>query len=455
MFVIVLFMLVFILFAFVFLYFSGINPGEITIFFTSDQSVTAPVAIIIIGTILVGLLLGNGVHLFSTIIHSLNHMRRNRREKKSQEVAVIYREGVGCLLSGDVKKAHGLLQKALDRDPARVETYIALANVLQQEGNPNEAISLLLKARGIDARSLEVLFKLASTYEENGQDDKAVSSYLDLLALEKTNRKALRCLREIHIRHGRWAEALNLQEQVMKVGVGANRLTEETSKLLSLRYEVARKDLEAGNLDAAKKALKEIIKEDANFVPSRVSLGDAYLQQQRPEDAVRVWRAGYTALGKSVFLSRLEDYFLADENPSGLLDIYKTFMDERGDDLILRLFYGKLCLRLEMVDESLEQLYALEGAGIETPQLNLLLAEAHRRRNRFDEAVRQYKKALGVDGRLRLSYTCEGCDAVSSDWQSRCPECGCWGSFIVSGRKQIMTSKLPAEARPIHHGERQ
>ena len=107
-------------------------------------------------------------------------------------MAVIYREGVGCLLSGDVKKAHGLLQKALDRDPARVETYIALANVLQQEGNPNEAISLLLKARGIDARSLEVLFKLASTYEENGQDDKAVSSYLDLLALEKTNRKALR-----------------------------------------------------------------------------------------------------------------------------------------------------------------------------------------------------------------------------------------------------------------------
>ena len=76
--------------------------------------------------------------------------RRNRREKRVQEVASIYREGVGCLLSGDIKKAHGLLQRALDRDPGRVETYIALANVMQQEGNPNEAISLLLKAKGID-----------------------------------------------------------------------------------------------------------------------------------------------------------------------------------------------------------------------------------------------------------------------------------------------------------------
>jgi len=452
--IIVLFMFVFVLFALLFLNFWRINPGDVTVFISADHSVTAPIAIIVIGTVLVGLLLGIGVQLFSIITSSLTQMRRNRREKRVQEVASIYREGVGCLLSGDIKKAHGLLQRALDRDPARVETYIALANVLQQEGNPNEAISMLLKAKGIDGRSLEVLFKLASSYEENGQDEKAVATYTDLLATEKTNRKALRFLREIHIRHQRWAEALNLQEQVLKVGVGANRLAEEKSKLLALRYEVARKDLDAGNIDAAKKALKEIIKEAPDFVPARVSLGDAYLTQQRPDDAIRVWRAGYTDLGKSVFLSRLEDFFLADENPSGLLDIYKEFMAERNDDLILRLFYGKLCLRLEMVEEGLEQLYALEGAGIETPQLNLLLAEAHRRRNRFDEAVRQYKKALGVDGRLRLSYTCEACDEVNPEWLSRCPECGTWGSFIVSGRKQIMTSKLPPEARPIHHGER-
>ena len=451
---IVLFMIVFVLFAMGFLYFWGINPGDITIFFATDQSFTAPVAIIIIGTVLIGLLLGTGVHLFSIAAHSLSHMRRNRREKKTLEVATIYREGVGCLLSGDIKKAHSLLQKAIDRDPGRVDTYIAMANVLQQEGKAQEAISLLLKAKGIDGRSLEVLFKLASSYEETNQDEKAVTTYLDLLAIEKSNRKALRCLREVHIHHGRWEEALNLQEQVLKVGVGANRLDEEKAKLRALRYEVARGNLEQGNIDAAKKALKEIIKEAPEFVPARVSLGDAYRQQQRPDDAVRVWRQAYTDLGKSVFLSRLEDLFISDENPSDLLEIYKTFMNERNDDQILRLFYGKLCLRLEMVEEGLEQLYALEGAGIDTPQLNLLLAEAHRRRNRFDEAVRQYKKALGVDGKLRLSYICDVCDEVSPDWQSRCPGCGNWGSFVVAGRKQIMNTKLPLEARPIHHGER-
>jgi len=452
---IALFMFAFILFALFFLYFWGINPGDITIFLAADNSITFPIPIIIIGTALLGLLLGYGLNLFSIAAHYLNHLRRDRREKKTLEVAAIYRDGVGCLLSGDIKKAHSLLQKAIDRDPKRVESYIAMATVLQQEGNAQEAISLLQKAKGVDSRSLEVLFKLASSYEEMEQDDRAVDTYLELLSIEKPNRKALRCLREVHIRHSRWEEALELQQQVLKVGVGPNRLDEEKAKLRALRYEVARKNLEQGNIDAAKKSLKEIIKEAPEFIPARVTLGDAYRNQQRPDDAVRVWHKGYTDLGKSVFLSRLEDLFIADENPSDLLEIYKNFMNEREDDQILRLFYGKLCLRLEMVEEGLEQLYALEGAGIDTPQLNLLLAEAHRRRNRFDEAVRQYKKALGVDGKLRLSYICDACDEVSPDWQSRCPGCGSWGSFVVAGRKQIMNTKLPLEARPIHHGERQ
>ena len=68
-------------------------------------------------------------------------------------MAAIYREGVGRLLSGDIKKAHSLLQKALDRDPSRVEAYIAMANVHMQEGEPQEGINLLRKARGIDPKS--------------------------------------------------------------------------------------------------------------------------------------------------------------------------------------------------------------------------------------------------------------------------------------------------------------
>lgn len=452
---IALFMFVFIIFAFCFLYFWGINPGDITVFLTEDYSITFPIPIILISTVLLGLLLGNGVHIFSLIGHSLTNWRRERREKKAQEVGVIYREGVGRLLSGDVKKAHSLLQKALDKDPSRIEAYIAMASVYLQEGKSEDAVNLLLKAKNIDPKNPEVLFKLATTYEETGRDEEAAAAYNEILGIEKDNRKALRCLRQIHITNSQWREALELQKRILKVGPGSNRLDEEKEKLLSLRYEVARQDMEQNELDTAKTELKSIIKEDPDFVPARVSLGDAYVKQDRPDDAVKVWKDGYLALGKSVFLSRLEDLYLDAEDPSTLLDLYKSFLDQRENDMILRLFYGKLCLRLEMVDEALEQLYAVENTGIETPQLHLLLAEAHRRRNRVEQSVEQYKKALGVDGRLRINYVCDTCSSVAAEWNSRCAGCGNWGTFSVAGRQQILNAPLPAEARPIHHGERE
>ena len=122
-----------------------------------------------------------------------------------------------------------------------------------------------------------------------------------------------------------------------------------------------------------------------------------------------MWQEGYRRLGKSVFLSRLEDFYMEAEDPATLLSFYRSAVMDREDDLILRLFFGRLCLRLEMVDEAFEQLHAVENAGVESPQLHFLLAEAHRRRNRIDESVKEYKKTLGVNSRLRLGYICEQC----------------------------------------------
>ncbi len=449
------FLLLIILYLVFFLYFSGLNPQELTIYFWPGHSITHSAAIIIVGAILLGLILGYAAHLYGTVTHMLKHWRRDRQEKKAREVAAIYREGVGRLLSGDVKRAHSLLQKALERDPARVDTYIAMANVHLQEGHPQEALTLLLKARSLEPRSLEVLFKLANTYEETGQDDQAQQVYQDLLPIENDNRKALRCLRDLHIRHDRWQEAFNLQKRILKAGPGANRLEEEKRKALYLRYEVARQGIEADEADQAKGELKEITKQDPAFVPARVSLGDIYRRQKRTEDAINVWQDGYRTLGKSIFLSRLEELYLADEDPASLLALYRSFLEDRKDDLILRLCYGKLCLRLEMVDEALEQLYAVESTGVESRQLHLLLAEAHRRRKRLDDAIAEYKKALGIDSpRLTLGYVCDVCEEPSEEWQSRCPACGTWGSFSLAGREHIQNVP-PLEMRPIHHGERE
>jgi lipopolysaccharide biosynthesis regulator YciM len=447
--------LLFILFVLFFLYFWGLNPHMVTIFYLPEQSLTHPAAIVIIACIILGLALGFAVHAYSTAAHWFKHWNRDRSEKKQREISSVYREGVARLLSGDLKKARVLLNKALDRDPKRVDTLIALASLASQEGTPEEGLQQLRKASEIDPKSMEVLFKTAAIQEETGNDEEAMETYRKLIAQEKDNRKALRGLRDLYIKQNNWTDALDIQRQVLKAGPGANRVADEKNLLLYLRYEVARLSLNEGKADEAKSELKDILRQEAEFAPAQVSLGDVYAAKDRGDDAVKAWQEGYKNLGKGIFLERLEDYYMEREDPSSLLNFFRGQVLEQGDDLIFRLFYGKLCLRLEMVDEAKEQLQAIESSGVESSQVHLLLAETYRRCNQPEDAINEYQKALGISKRLHLNYVCENCQHNSTEWDSRCPSCGEWNTSSLVDRKLIKDAKpLAIDQMVIHHGER-
>ncbi|HKL49254.1 MAG TPA: tetratricopeptide repeat protein [Desulfuromonadales bacterium] len=448
------FPLLLIFFLVVFIYFMLINPQEITLYLTSDKSVTTSAAILVVGSILVGFSGGFLLQIYHSFSHQVKHWRGNRQEKKSREVISIYREGVARLLSGDIKRARTLLQRALDRDPSRIETFLALSSVAEQEGDPQEAIALLQKAKEIEPSSMEVLFKLASTYEGMDREGEAAKIYEEILSLESANRKALRGLRDLKMSQGHWQEALDLQKRVVKAIQGGKRVDEEKRKQLYLRYEVAQETLAGGETKKAVSELEQIVREDPSFAPARVSQGDALRELKRTEEAAKSWKEGYEALGKGVFLSRLEDLYMSEEDPSSLLSFYRNQVVQKTDDLILRLFFGKLCLRLEMVDEAMEQLQIIEGSGVELPLLHQLLAEGYRRYKDCDEAIREYQRALGLEQRLRLPYDCEECGERVSEWQSRCRSCGSWGTYSLSGSDELRSAR-PSELRPIHHGERE
>jgi len=108
-----------------------------------------------------------------------------------------------------------------------------------------------------------------------------------------------------------------------------------------------------------------------------------------------------------------------------------------------------------MVDEAMQHLTDLETSNVDFTKLHLLLAEAQRRRNNIEDAVREYQKALGIDNHLRLGFVCEACNANSTEWYSRCPECKTWDSLVLPERKQIQDAKLLEEPKMIPHGARE
>ncbi len=453
--IIALFVLVFIAFASAFLFFWGINPGDVTVFLTSDLSFTLPTALMLICILLIGLAIGTGVHMLSAFVMSFRCWKRGRSKKKSEEITQVYRNGVGRLLSGDLKKAKSLLQKVIDRDPQRVDGYLALASVALQEGEPEEGIALLQKARKLEPKGIEVLFKLAKTFEAAGHQQEAMAVYKELLADDSENRKAMRALRDIQIELGSLDDALALQKRILKSAASGPKGDQEKQILYQLRYEMAQKQLLNGEVDAAIDVCRDIIKHNASFTPARVTLGDAYRTSGRENEAAKVYQDGYKALKKTIFLARLEELYIHAEDPSALLAFYRAQMQADPDDLLLRLYLGRTYLRLEMVDEAMQQLTDLESRGIEFTKLHLLLAEGQRRRNNITEAVSEYQKALGIDNHFKLGFVCDSCGARFAEWSCRCPECKKWDTLGLPERKQIEDAQMVEQPKMIPHGARE
>ena len=93
----------------------------------------------LISVLVIGLLIGTGIHILSALLVSFRSWRGGRRQKKAEEVSSIYRSGVGRLLSRRPEKGPDPVdQGRLRRDSRRVDTHLALASVALQEGKPEE-----------------------------------------------------------------------------------------------------------------------------------------------------------------------------------------------------------------------------------------------------------------------------------------------------------------------------
>ncbi|ABA89813.1 TPR domain protein [Syntrophotalea carbinolica DSM 2380] len=434
-----------------FLLFYILNPQTVAVFYWFGNEFTSSLAVVVAASVLSGLLIGYLLYIYGATGHLVRDWRRKRTEKRHRSVMDLYRQAMGRLVSGDLKKSRRLLLKAHGQDGTQLEVLQAMARVCRAEGQPSEALEYLLKARKQSAENLQVLFLLADTYLAADQVEDAVATYRSILAVEPDNLEALRRLRDLHMRSELWNEASDLQKRLLKK-LGGTPDNQEQRIRCGLRLETARMVLESGRADTAAADLKALVKDQPDFVAARVLLGDAWEVAGQPQEAAGVWQEGYRRFGEAVFLARLEDLAMATENPTELLDFYRTTALNRPEDLLLRLYYGKFCLRLEMVEEALEQLSEIEKSGADFPQLHLLLAEAHVRRSRMDESVKEFRKVLDFDGRTNFGYACDACNAASAEWFGRCEECGAWGSCRLSGYERIKNPPV-SDLREIHHGE--
>ena len=379
----------------------------------------------------------------------LNHRQKREEESLKEEL----NKGMDVFLRGNLAKAKTHFVEVLKRDPTQIDLYLRLSEIAVQEGSDQDALHWLGRAELIDMKNIDILLRQAAVYKRMKRLDEAIRVLNRAIGLDETNLNALKNLRQIYLDSRRWEEAIRVQRSILKFTQGKQAEEEENLFYLGLKYEHARDLLSRGdekNLEDALKEIKETVRERKTFEPGFVLLGDIYLRMGRWASAGKVWGKSFTRFKSIVFILRLEELYLGREDPSTLLRIYQRALKHDPQNWVLAFFYAKLCLRLEMLDEALEEIDEISLRVKEFPALHRLLAEIYLHKKDFGRAAQEFEKTFELSGSSYLSFFCTACERESKEWIAYCPQCHQWSTYTIKEAEKTVSAPSPSFSERVH-----
>ncbi len=416
-----------------FLWISIENPLDVKFHFFGKTFET-DLSILMISSFVLGAMLVFIGTLARDTTRAIQDYLKSHQKRKEESLKEELNKGMDVFLRGDLAKAKTHFMEVLKRDPTQIDLYLRLSEITLQEGNDQDALHWLGRAELIDMRNIDILLRQAGVYQRMKRFDEAIRTLNRAIGLDETNIKALKSLRQIYLDSRRWEEAIRIQRSILKFTKGKQAEEEETLFYLGLKYERARDLLTRGgekNLENALKEVKEIVRERKTFQPGFVLLGDIYLLMGRWASAGKVWGKSFTRFKSIIFILRLEELYLSREDPSTLLRIYQRALKHDPENWVLAFFYAKLCLRLEMLDEALEEINEISLKVKDCPALHRLLAEIYLHRKDFSRAAQEFGKTFELSGTSYLSFFCTTCERESKEWIAYCPQCHQWSTYTI------------------------
>lgn len=199
------------------------------------------------------------------LAHTLREGNQNEAAAESFDIASSLRPGEGVVrfwaaqswaATGKLDKAKKLYESLLKDKPDHVAAMVALARLLQQEGDLPRTVELLEKARALDPDATEINYPLGMAYRALGQEDKAQP-----LVAARGDRKV--------------TLVDPLYVEVKALAEGAAVVLQEGNA-----------SFEHGDLAAAEKAFRQAVAEDPGNVTALENLGVVLTRLDRLDEAV-------------------------------------------------------------------------------------------------------------------------------------------------------------------------
>jgi tetratricopeptide (TPR) repeat protein len=439
---------------FIYSYFRELNPGTVVVHTAPGAEFElSPVTLVLIsmafGAVLATLVVG-----LQQTAHLILNWRSNRLVRRKEKVDTLHRDGTHAFMSKRTIEAITLLEKALAIDPNRVDSLLWLGNIYRSEQNYPEAIRLHQHAQRVDDRNIEVLLELGKDLEEAKRYEEALQTLQKILQIEPDNLTALIRKRNLNIRMERWSDALEIQHRLLKANLPTPEKQTEAALLVGCTYEVGRQLLERGHPDKARRYFRGAIKKDRSFLPAYIGMGEILLHEGKTKDAVEILKKVYSRTRSVIILHRLEELFLDQGEPGEIIRVYQEALQQDPQNPVLQFYLGKLYYRLEMVDEAFELLSTIEGPQDHLLDYHKIMANLYLRKQHFEEAIIELKKALGFKKRVVVPYICTQCQQESVEWTGRCRRCAKWNTltalpWLEAGHTVSASAGEPSPVRAV------
>jgi len=430
-----------------FLWLSFDNPMGVGEFRFFGKTISTNLSTLMISSFVLGAMLVFIGTLARDAKRAIEDYLKSRQRRKGESLKEELNKGMDVFLRGDLAKAKAHFIEVLKRDPMQIDLYLRLSEIALQEGHDQDALHWLGRAELIDMRNIDILIRQAGVYQRMKRFDEAIRALNRAIGLDEASLKGQKSLRQIYLDSRRWEEAIRIQRSILKFTRGKQAEEEETLFYLGLKYERAKDLLSRGgeqNLENALKEVKEIVRERKTFQPGFVLLGDIYLRMGRWASAGKVWGKSFTRFKSIVFILRLEELYLDREDPSTLLRIYQRVLERDPENWVLAFFYAKLCLRLEMLDEALEEINEISFRVKDFPALHRLLAEIYLHKKDFGRAAQEFERTFELSGTSHLSFFCTTCERESKEWIAYCPQCRQWSTYTIKGAEEAISLPSPS-----------
>lgn len=391
-----------------------------------------------IALILLSIAIGALAMLFVFVVRDtkryVGNIQYQKRQKKEAKVQELYSKALNYLFAHhDQAKAKELLDEVLAEDPEHLNALLQLGDIAFSEDDLQKAKDHYQRARELNPRNIEALFSIERLMEKSGRWSDALRCVEDVLDMDDKNLSALYRKRDILEKQEKWDDIVFIQKSILKNEHSERDRNRERQNLVGFKYEYGRYSLENGELEKAKKAFRTVLRLERDFIPATLGLAEALLREGESEEAINLLEKSYEQTSSMIVLLRLEDLLISVNEPLRLIRIYKNNISRNPQDPLIKFFLGRLYYRLEMIDDAFEVMTSIDTGGIAYPELNQLMGNLYMKRNQVDKAVREFKKALDTSKcAFSLSYSCNKCKYISSEWSGRCSNCKSWSTYQVN-----------------------